>query len=98
MKRADGTAMLVGGDQDQVVGKIADLYIERRDFLRASRSTRGITVSTLTNQDAADISLAIRERLQAAARLRLRRQQRRHRRSRASDGLVLRADDGCRAW
>jgi len=38
MKRADGTAMLVGGDQDQVVGRIADLYMQRRDHLRASGS------------------------------------------------------------
>jgi hypothetical protein len=65
MKRDDGTAVLVGGDQDQVVGKIADLYLERRDLLRASGSKRGITISTLTNEDAADISRAIRERLQA---------------------------------
>jgi hypothetical protein len=64
MKIEDGTATLVGGDQDQVVGKIADLYIERRDFLRAAGEQRPVTVSTLTNRDAADISLAIRERLQ----------------------------------
>jgi hypothetical protein len=36
MKREDGTALLLGGDQDQVVAWIADLYIERRDILRAS--------------------------------------------------------------
>jgi hypothetical protein len=65
MKREDGTAILVGGDQDQVVGEIADLYIERRDFLRASGAKDSVTVSTPTNDDAADISRAIRARLQA---------------------------------
>ena len=65
MKRQDGTAMLVGGDQDQVVGRIADLYIQRRDHLRAAGSTRGVTVSVPTNEDAADVSRAIRERRQA---------------------------------
>ncbi len=65
MKREDGTAFLVGGDQDQVVGKIADLYLDRRDLLLASGSTRGITISALTNEDAADISQAIRRRLKA---------------------------------
>ena len=33
MKRADGHAMMVGGDRDQVVAQIADLYIARRDIL-----------------------------------------------------------------
>lgn len=40
MKRDDGTALLVGGDQDQVVEAIADLYIERRDHLRVAGSRR----------------------------------------------------------
>ncbi len=65
MKREDGSVQLVGGDQDEVVGKIADLYIRRRDALRAARSNRGVTISALTNQDAADISRAVRERLKA---------------------------------
>ncbi len=65
MKREDGTVQLVGGDQDEVVGKIADLYIRRRDALRAARSNHGVTISALTNQDAADISRAVRERLKA---------------------------------
>ena len=65
MKREDGTAWLVGGDQDQVIEHIADLYMRRRDVLRSSGSKRGITVSALTNEDAADISRAIRERLKA---------------------------------
>ena len=64
MKREDGTAMLVGGDQDQVIRRIADLYIERRDHLRAAGSKRGVTISTLTNDDAADISRVVRARLQ----------------------------------
>ena len=69
MKREDGTAMLAGGDQDQVVGRIADLFMERRDVLLASGSKRGITVSTPTNADAADISQAIRERMKARGEL-----------------------------
>ena len=64
MKRADGTAFLAGGDQDQVIRQIADLYIERRDHLRAAGSKRGVTISTLTNDDAADISRVVRRRLQ----------------------------------
>ena len=63
MKREDGHARLLGGDRDQVVGQIADLYIERRDILLASGSKRGITISAPTNEDAADISMAIRARL-----------------------------------
>lgn len=63
LKRQDGTAWLVGGDRDQVVGAIADLYVQRRDVLAASGSKRGITVSAPTNDDAAEISQAIRARL-----------------------------------
>jgi ATP-dependent exoDNAse (exonuclease V) alpha subunit len=63
MKRADGHAMMVGGDRDQVVARIADLYIARRDHLLASGSKRGVTVSAPTNDDVAEISQAIRERL-----------------------------------
>ena len=65
MKRDDGTAMLVGGDQDQVVGEIADFYLRRRDILRAAGSKRGVTVSVPTNEDVADVSRAIRDRLKA---------------------------------
>jgi hypothetical protein len=36
MKRDDGTVRMVGGDQDEVIGHIADLYMQRRDALRAS--------------------------------------------------------------
>ena len=65
MKREDGTATLVGGDHDQVVGRIADLYMQRRDHLRASGSGRQVTVSVPTNEDVADVSRAIRERRKA---------------------------------
>jgi hypothetical protein len=65
MKRADGHAMLAGGDREQVVARIADLYVARRDILIGSGSTRGITVSAPTNDDAAEISQAIRARLKA---------------------------------
>jgi hypothetical protein len=63
MKTEDGHAILVGGDRDQVVGSIADLYIARRDVLRACGAKDGITVSAPTNDDVAEISRAIRERL-----------------------------------
>ena len=65
MKRDDGTAHLVGGDYGQVVDRIADLYIERRDLLLGSGAKYGITISTLTNDDAGQISQAVRRRLKA---------------------------------
>ena len=65
MKREDGTAWLVGGDQDQVIERIADLYMQRRDLLLASGAKHTVTVSALTNEDAADISRVIRARLKA---------------------------------
>jgi len=65
MKRADGHAILAGGDRDQVVAAIADLYVARRDILLGSGSKRSISVSAPTNEDAAAISLAIRKRLKA---------------------------------
>lgn len=65
LKREDGTASLLGGDQDQVVQQIAEFYLERRDLLRGSGSKRGITITALTNEDAADVSRAIRRRLKA---------------------------------
>ena len=64
MKRADGHARLLGGDRDQVVAQIADLYIARRDVLLGSGSRGGITISAPTNDDVAEISQAIRRRLQ----------------------------------
>jgi len=65
LKREEGTATLVGGDYDQVVDRIAAFALERRDALREAGSTRTVTVSTLTNADAAEISKAIRTRLKA---------------------------------
>ncbi len=65
MKRADGHAILVGGDREQVVAQIADLYVARRDVLLGSGSKRGITVTAPTNDDVAEISAAVRERLKA---------------------------------
>lgn len=65
MKRADGHAMLVGGDRGQAVARIADLYIARRDILLGCGSQYGITVSAPTNDDVAEISEAIRTRLKA---------------------------------
>jgi hypothetical protein len=63
MKRKDGHAIMVGGDREQVIAQIADLYIERRDVLRASGSKRGVTISAPTNDDVAEISQAVRARL-----------------------------------
>ena len=63
MKRQDGHALMVGGDREQVIAQIADLYIERRDILRASGSKRGVTISAPTNDDVAEISQAVRARL-----------------------------------
>lgn len=65
MKREDGTALLVGGDQGQVVDRIAELYIQRRDVLQATGDRRGVTISALTNADAGDISQAVRKHLKA---------------------------------
>ncbi len=70
MKRQDGTARFIGGDQDQVIGRIADFYMERRDALTAAGAKRGITVSALTNADSADLSRAIRDRMKARGELR----------------------------
>jgi hypothetical protein len=69
MKREDGTAKFLEGDADQVVRQIADLYIERSDALKAQDSSYSVTITTLTNAEAADISRAIRERLKAQGKL-----------------------------
>ena len=69
MKLEDGTVRMIGGDQDEVIAHIADLYMQRRDILRVSGSKRGVTISALTNQDAADISQAVRERMKARGEL-----------------------------
>lgn len=63
MKREDGHARLIEGDYDQVVGRIAEHYITRRDILRQAGNAKGITISALTNADAAEISKAVRTRL-----------------------------------
>jgi energy-coupling factor transporter ATP-binding protein EcfA2 len=63
LKRQDGTARFVGGDYEQVLERIADFYMERRDALTAAGATRGITMSVLTNEDAADLSRAVRQRM-----------------------------------
>jgi hypothetical protein len=65
MKREDGTARLLEGDTDRVVRQIADLYIERNDALKSQDPSYRVTITTLTNAEAADISQAIRERLKA---------------------------------
>ena len=65
MKRADGQAMMLGGDRGQVVAQIADHYIARRDLLLSAGAGRTITVSAPTNEDVAEIGAAIRERLKA---------------------------------
>jgi hypothetical protein len=62
-KREDGTARLLEGDTDQVVRQIADVYIERTDALKCQDPSYGVTITALTNAEAADISRAIRERL-----------------------------------
>ena len=59
MKREDGTARLLEGDTDQVVRQIADLYIERDDALKAQDPSYGVTITALTNAEAADIYLKI---------------------------------------
>jgi len=69
MKREDGTVRMVGGDQDEVIAHVAALYLQRRDALRASGAERGVTISVLTNQDAADTSRAVRELLRARGEL-----------------------------
>ena len=69
MKREDGTATLLEGDYDQVVGQIADFYLERNDLLRAVDDKFSMTVTTLTNAEAADISQAIRRRLKERGKI-----------------------------
>ncbi|WP_029604388.1 MobF family relaxase [Kozakia baliensis] len=62
MKRKDGTISLVSGDHDEVLAATARQYVERRDALR--REGKTISMSALTNQDAADLSRAVRKLLQ----------------------------------
>ncbi|GAV34202.1 ATP-dependent RecD-like DNA helicase [Roseomonas sp. TAS13] len=71
LKRARNaeSVQMLGGDHDQVVERIADFFMRRRDALAAAGSGRGITISALTNEDAADISRAVRERMRARGEL-----------------------------
>ncbi|WP_424140223.1 MobF family relaxase [Roseomonas chloroacetimidivorans] len=71
LKRARNaeSVQMLGGDRDQVVEQIADFYMRRRDALTAAGSKRGITISALTNEDAMDISRAIRERMRQRGEL-----------------------------
>jgi hypothetical protein len=70
MKRQDGTARFIGGDQDQVIGRIADFYKERRDALTVAGSKGRVTVSAPTNADTAELSRAIRDRMKLRGELR----------------------------
>ena len=45
LKRADGTAMLISGDEEQVIERIAEHYLARRYALRVAGARRGVTVS-----------------------------------------------------
>jgi hypothetical protein len=51
------------------VRQIADVYIERTDALKSQDPSYGVTITTLTNAEAADISRAIRERLKTRGEL-----------------------------
>ncbi|MCW2319141.1 hypothetical protein M2322_004710 [Rhodoblastus acidophilus] len=51
------------------MNKIADLYIARSDALAEQDPSMSVTITTLTNAEAADISLAIRERLKASGEI-----------------------------
>jgi len=63
MKREDGTARLVEGDYDQVLDQVADFVIARNDLLCSVDKRYSMSVTTLTNAEAADLSRAIRRRL-----------------------------------
>ena len=67
MKRADGNGQdsSKGDTRPSGAADQADLYIERNDALKSQNPSYGVTITTLTNAEAADISRAIRERLKA---------------------------------
>ena len=48
-----------------MVERIAERYLHMRDVIKAAGGKKGVTASALTNEDAAAISSAIRERLKA---------------------------------
>lgn len=68
-QRDPQSVQMLGGDNDQVVKQIADFYMRRRDALTAEGSKRGITITALTNEDAADISRAVRSRMRQRGEL-----------------------------
>jgi hypothetical protein len=68
IKRSDGTACLVAGNYDQVVGAIADLWQKRR-IANAHDALYSLTVSAPTNSDARAIASAIRSRRRAVGEL-----------------------------
>ncbi len=61
--------MLVGRDEGQLVGRIAEHFLARRNALRAAVSRRSVIVSASTNADATAVSGAIRERLRGRREL-----------------------------
>ena len=65
IKRASGTARLVGGDYDQVVARMAHRYLELRDLAVERGYQKGVAMYTLTNNDAGAISAQVRLRLKA---------------------------------
>ncbi len=66
--REDGQAVLVQGGRKHAIEAAADLW-QARTTANVSRDGYTLTVSTPTNQDARDVSAAIRNRRRAAGRL-----------------------------
>ncbi len=66
--REDGQAVLVQGGRKQAIQAAADLWQDRMTK-NAERDGYTLTVSTPTNQDAREMSAAIRQRRRAAGRL-----------------------------
>ncbi|MBB2161218.1 MobF family relaxase [Gluconacetobacter sacchari] len=67
-KAEDGTLLLATGDYRSVVGRIADLWLERHRK-GASLDDFTLTVSAPTNADAREIARAIRDRRRALGQL-----------------------------
>lgn len=70
MKRQDGSAWLVGGDHEQVVGRMAEFYLQRRDALRAAGAENGVLGVTYTNNDAMELGQEVRARLRERGEIR----------------------------
>ena len=66
--REDGRALLVPGGRRHAIEAAAHLWQERTTE-NASRSSYTLTISTPTNQDARDVSAAIRRRKRASGKL-----------------------------